>query len=415
MVERRRTLLGDVLAIVMAGGQGERLYPLTRDRGKPAVPFGGIYRVIDFTLSNCLNSGLRKIYVLTQYKSGSLERHVRIGWGPLFNHELDQWIQCVPPQLRVGERWYQGTADAVYQNVYLLEQDRPRYVVILSGDHIYKMDFARLIERHESAGAIATVAAVEVPIAEASAFGVLAVDEEGRITAFQEKPKDPSPIPGRPDRALVNMGVYVFDTDSLVRALSADARRESRHDFGHDILPSLVDTKKLFAYPFVDENKKETAYWRDIGTLDSYYEASMDLVSVEPVFNLYDKSWPIRTMVEQLPPAKTVFAQEEPGGRLGIVLDSLVSGGAIVSGGRVERSVLGPEVRVNSYAKVADCVLMDGVTVGRHARVTKAIVDKGVKIPANFVVGENAEDDKRRFTVTPAGVVVIPRGALLDE
>lgn len=414
MPERRRTLLGDTLAIVMAGGQGERLYPLTRDRGKPAVPFGGIYRVIDFTLSNCLNSGIRKIYVLTQYKSGSLERHVRIGWGPLFNHELDEWIQCVPPQLRVGERWYQGTADAVYQNVYLLEQDRPRYVVVLSGDHIYKMDFARLIARHEEQGAVATVAAVEVPIGEASAFGVLAVDEESRITAFQEKPALPSPIPGRADTALANMGIYVFETETLVRALAADARRDSRHDFGHDILPSLVATQKLFAFPFVDENRKQKAYWRDIGTLDSYYEASMDLVAVEPVFNLYDKHWPLRTMIQQLPPAKTVFAQEEPGGRLGIVLDSIVGGGVIVSGGRVERCVLGPEVRVNSYAKVMDSVLMDGVDVGRHARVKKAIVDKGVRIPANFIVGEDPEEDKRRFTVTPGGVVVIPREARLD-
>ncbi len=414
MVDRRRLLLGDTLAIVMAGGQGERLYPLTRDRGKPAVPFGGIYRVVDFTLSNCLNSGLRKIYVLTQYKSGSLERHVRIGWGPLFNHELEEWIQCVPPQLRVGERWYQGTADAVFQNVYLLEQERPRYVVVLSGDHIYKMDYARLIEYHESHGAIATGAAVEVPIGEASAFGVLAVDEEWRITEFQEKPALPSPIPGRPDTALANMGVYVFETETLVRTLAADARRETKHDFGHDILPSLVSTQKLFAYPFVDENKKQKAYWRDIGTLDSYYEASMDLVAVEPVFNLYDKVWPVRTMVQQLPPAKTVFAQEEPGGRLGIVLDSLISGGAIVSGGRVERSILGPEVRINSYAKVVECVLMDGVDVGRHARVRKAIVDKGVHIPANFVVGEDAEEDRRRFTVTPGGVVVIPREARLD-
>jgi glucose-1-phosphate adenylyltransferase len=295
-----------------------------------------------------------------------------------------------------------------------LEQERPRYVVVLSGDHIYKMDFARLIARHEARGAIATVAAVEVPIAEASAFGVLAVDEDWRITEFQEKPKSPSPIPGRPDTALVNMGVYVFDTESLVRSLTADARRESRHDFGHDILPSLVDTGKLDAYSFIDENKKGTAYWRDIGTLDSYYEASMDLVAVEPVFNLYDRNWPIRTMAQQLPPAKTVFAQEEPGGRLGIVLDSLISGGAIVSGGRVERSILGPAVRVNSYAKVLDSVLMDGVDVGRHARITKAIVDKDVRIPASFVVGEDPDEDKRRFTVTPNGVVVIPREARLD-
>ena len=411
----RRTILGDTLCLVMAGGQGERLYPLTRDRGKPAVPFGGIYRVIDFTLSNCLNSGMRKVYVLTQYKSGSLDRHVRIGWGPLFNHELDEWIQCVPPQLRVGQRWYQGTADAVYQNVYLLEQERPKYVMILSGDHVYKMDYARLIAYHEAHGAIATVAAVEVPIAEASAFGVLAVDEASRITAFQEKPAHPSPIPGRPDTALANMGVYVFDTETLVRALSADAKRDSKHDFGHDILPGLVDTKSLFAYPFVDENKKVKSYWRDIGTLDSYYEASMDLVAVEPLFNLYDQHWPIRTMAHQLPPAKTVFAQEEPGGRLGIVLDSMVSPGVIVSGGRVERSVLGPEVRVNSYAQVADSVLMDGVDIGRHARIKKAIVDKGVHIPARYVVGEDLETDKKRFTVTPGGVVVIPRETRLDE
>lgn len=410
----RRPVLDDVVAVVMAGGQGERLYPLTRDRGKPAVPFGGIYRIIDFTLSNCLNSGLRKIHVLTQYKSGSLERHVRIGWGAFFHHELDEWIQCVPPQLRTGQRWYQGTADAVYQNVYLLEQDRPRHVIVLSGDHVYKMDYGKMIEAHEATGAFATVGAVEVPVAEASAFGVLAVDAEGRITEFQEKPALPSPIPGRPDTALANMGVYVFETEALVRALTADARKETRHDFGHDILPSLVGAGRLHTYPFVDENKKDRAYWRDIGTLDSYFEASMDLVAVEPQFNLYDKAWPIRTMARPLPPAKTVFAQEEPGGRLGIVLDSMVSPGAIVSGGRVERSILGPEVRVNSYAKVTSSVLMDGVDVGRYARVHRAIVDKGVRIPPSFVVGENAEDDKARFTVTAGGVVVIPRDARLD-
>ncbi|HJQ97032.1 MAG TPA: glucose-1-phosphate adenylyltransferase [Candidatus Polarisedimenticolaceae bacterium] len=414
MTEGRRPVLDDVVAIVMAGGQGERLYPLTRDRGKPAVPFGGIYRVIDFTLSNCLNSGLRRIHVLTQYKSGSLERHVRIGWGPIFHHELDEWIQCVPPQLRVGQRWYQGTADAVYQNVYLLDQDRPRLVLVLSGDHVYKMDYAKMIEAHEASGALATVAAIEVPVGEASAFGVIAVDEAWRITAFQEKPKEPAPIPGRPDTALVNMGVYVFETQALVRALSADAKRETRHDFGHDILPSLVDSHRLFAYPFPDLNKKARPYWRDIGTLDSYFEASMDLVAVEPEFNLYDRGWPIRTMARPLPPAKTVFAQEEPGGRLGVVLDSIVAPGVIVSGGRVERSILGPEVRVNSYARVTESVLMDGVDIGRHAKVHRAIVDKGVRIPQSFVVGENEEDDRKRFTVTPGGVVVIPRGTLLD-
>lgn len=413
-MDRRKVILGDTLAIVLAGGQGERLYPLTRDRGKPAVPFGGVYRIVDFTLSNCLNSGLRKIYVLVQYKSGSLERHVNVGWAPIFSHEVDEWIHTVPPMLRVGQRWYQGTADAVFQNVYLLERERPRLVVVLSGDHVYKMDYRRLVDHHEARGAIATVGAVEVPIEEASAFGILEVDEEGRITAFREKPKDPKPVPGKPDRALANMGVYCFETEGLVRALAADARRDSRHDFGYDILPSLVPGGRVHAFPFVDENRKQTLYWRDIGTLDSYFAASLDLVAVDPVFNLYDAAWPIRTAPRQLPPAKTVFAQEEPGGRLGVALDSLISPGVIVSGGRVERSVLGPEVRVNSYARVSECVLMDGVDVGRRARVSRAIVDKGVHIPAGFVVGEDLEDDRRRFLVTDGGIVVIPRESRLE-
>ncbi len=410
----RKVILEDTLALVMAGGQGERLYPLTRDRGKPAVPFGGVYRIIDFTLSNCLNSGLRKIYVLTQYKSGSLERHLKRGWDPLFSPELGEWIYTVPPQLRIGQRWYLGTADAVYQNVYLLEQERPRLVVILSGDHVYKLDYRKLVEFHDDRGAAATVAVVEVPIERASAFGVVEVDDDSRIVGFQEKPHEPRPMPGKSDRALANMGVYCFRTEVLVRALSADARQETRHDFGHDILPALTASGEVYAFPFVDENRKETPYWRDIGTLDSYFEASMDLVAVDPVFNLYDASWPLRTLQPQLPPAKTVFAQEEPGGRLGIVLDSLISNGVIVSGGRVERSILSPLVRVNSFARVAECVLMDGVDVGRYARVRRAIVDKGVRIPASAVVGEDLEEDRKRFLVTEGGVIVIPRDTILD-
>lgn len=413
-MEQRKILFQDVLTLVLAGGQGERLYPLTRDRGKPAVPFGGVYRIIDFALSNCLNSGFRKVNVLVQYKSGSLQRHIFRGWSSLFSEELDEWIRTVPPQLRVGQRWYQGTADAVYQNIYLLEQEKPRFVIILSGDHVYKMDYRKLVEFHETSGAVVSVGAVQVPIADASSFGVLEVDEGSCITAFREKPKDPRPVPGRPDVALVNMGVYCFDTETLVRSVMADARQDTRHDFGYNILPSLVPGGRVFAYPFVDENKKEKLYWRDIGTLDSYYEASMDLVAVTPVFNLYDREWPIRSIPSQLPPAKTVFAQEEPGGRLGILLDSLASGGAIISGGRVERSILGPEVRINSYAKVADTVLMDGVDVGRHARVRKAIIDKGVRVPPEFVVGEDPEDDRKRFLVTEGGVVVIPRDTRLD-
>ncbi len=406
---RNTTILYDTLALILAGGQGERLYPLTRDRSKPAVPFGGMYRIVDFTLSNCVNSGLRRIYVLTQYKSGSLERHLQLGWAPLLAAELDEFLQCVPPQLRVGQRWYEGTADAVFHNLYLLERDRPQRVMVLSGDHVYKMDYQKMIAHHLERGAGATVAVVEVPLEQAHAFGVVEVDEAWRVLSFTEKPSVPRPIPGREDRALVNMGVYCFETAALAQALLDDAPLESRHDFGHDILPHLVSSGQLVAYPFVDENRKQVLYWRDIGTLDSYYEASMDLVAVDPVFNLYDAGWPLRTLPRQLAPAKTVFAQERPGGRLGIVLDSILCGGVIVSGGRVERSILGPEVRVNSWAVVTDSVLMDGVDVGRHARVRRAIVDKGVRIPPGTVIGEDLEQDRRRFTVTDSGLVVIPR------
>jgi len=413
---RRKLILGDVLALVLAGGQGERLAPLTRDRVKPAVPFGGHYRIIDFTLSNCVNSGLRKIYVLTQYKSASLERHIKMGWDPLFTPDLGEWIYTVPPQLRIGRRWYEGTADAVYQNFYLLQREEPRHVVILSGDHVYKMDYGKFVQAHEAAGAIATVGAVEVPIEEASNFGVLEVDEDLRITAFREKPKDPKPIPDKPDRVLANMGVYCFETAELLDVLRSDAGQDSMHDFGRNILPALVPSGQLYAYPFVDENRKETLYWRDVGTLDAYYDASMDLVSVDPLFNLYDEEWPIHTWHQRhLPPAKTVFAQEVPGGRLGTVLDSMLCAGVIVSGGRVERSILSPGVRVSSWARVSHSVLMDGVFVGRHARVSRAIVDKGVRIPEGFVVGEDLAEDARNFTVTPAGVTVISNGTKIES
>jgi glucose-1-phosphate adenylyltransferase len=410
---RRKVLLDDVIAVVLAGGQGERLYPLTRDRSKPAVPFGGHYRIIDFTLSNCLNSGLRKIYVLTQYKSFSLERHIKRGWDPLVSSNLGEYIFTVPPQLRVGQRWYQGTADAVYQNIYLLKRERPERVVVLSGDHVYKMDYSKFVEYHEQRDAVATVAAVEVPIESASSFGVIEVDRDWRITSFREKPLDPKPIPGKPDKVLANMGVYCFETQTLLSSLCDDAGlNESKHDFGHDVLPSLIAGGQIYVYPFVDENRNRSLYWRDIGTLDSYYAASMDLVSVAPEFNLYDEHWPVLTLRRQLAPAKTVFAQvERPKGRVGMVLDSIVCGGVIVSGGKVERSILSPEVRVNSFATVEKSVLMDGVDVGREARVSNAIVDKNVCIPPRFVIGEDPEEDRRRFKVTEGGVVVIPRNA----
>jgi glucose-1-phosphate adenylyltransferase len=406
----QKVIYEDTLVLVLAGGQGERLYPLTKDRSKPAVPFAGMYRIIDFTLSNCLNSGLRRIYVLTQYKSGSLERHIQLGWNSLFSVELGEWIYTVPPQLRIGQRWYEGTADAVYHNVYLIDQVRPRRVVVLSGDHVYKMDYQRLLDRHEAHGALVTVGAVEVPLEEARAFGVLQVDEEWRIRSFDEKPAHPAPIPGKPDRALVNMGVYCFETSALVDALTEDAAKKTQHDFGRNILPRLVGSGRLCALPFVDENRKEVMYWRDIGTLDSYHEASMDLVSLDPIFNLYDREWPLRTMPRQLPPAKTVWAEGE---RRGEILNSLVCSGVVVSGGTVQRSILSPEVRVNSWARVTESVLMDGVQVGRRARIHRTIIDKGVEVPAGFVVGENPEEDRKRFAVSDGGVVVIPRGMKL--
>jgi glucose-1-phosphate adenylyltransferase len=413
-VAGRRIIFEDTLAMVLAGGQGERLYPLTRDRSKPAVPFGGLYRIIDFTLSNCLNSGLRRIYVLTQYKSGSLERHIQLGWDSLFSVELGEWIYTVPPQLRIGQRWYEGTADAVFHNVYLLERERPARVMVLSGDHVYKMDYRRLIEYHLERGAVATVGAVEVPLADAHAFGVMQVDDAWRITSFTEKPTEPEPVPERANRALVNMGVYCFETEALIEAVTADgADPTSLHDFAHDVLPRLVGGGRVFGYPFVDENRGEQLYWRDIGTIDAYYAASMDLVAVDPVFNLYDREWPLRTMPRQLPPAKTVFAEDWPGGRAGVVLNSLLGGGVVVSGGHVERSILAPEVRVNSFAQVSDSVLLDGVQVGRYARIRRAIVDKRTVIPAGFTIGEDPAADRARFTVSEGGVVVIPQGALL--
>ncbi len=413
-LSRRYDISTDTLVVVLAGGQGERLSPLTTHRSKPAVPFGGLFRIIDFTLSNCLNSGLRRIYVLTQYKSGSVERHIQLGWDRLFSAELGEWVFSVPPQLHVGQRWYEGTADAVWQNLHLFRDERPRRVVVLSGDHVYKMDYGRLLEYHDTKGALATAGAVQVPVDQARAFGNLEVDAEYRIRAFIEKPEDPPSMPDKPGSALVNMGVYVFETETLVQALEEDAlRADSRHDFGHDILPRLAEQERVYAYPFIDENKKTQRYWRDIGTLDAYFEASMDLVAVNPVFNLYDQDWPVRTHARQFPPAKLVFAEDWDGGRYGVAVDSLLSDGVIVSGARVERSILSPGVRIHSYAKVADSILMDGVDVARRARVTRAIVDKEVRIGDGCVIGEDLEADRARFTVTDNGIVVIPKQAVV--
>ena len=406
------------LAMVMAGGVGNRLYPLTRDRVKPAVPFGGIYRLIDFSLSNCLNSNIRRICVLTQYKSLSLERHIRYGWSFL-PHTLEEYIQILPPQQRVGSSWYQGTADAVYQNVYSIDQASPDCVLILSGDHIYKMNYNRMIRAHIENKAAVTVGTAAVPLEQASAFGVMEVDKKGCIVSFEEKPDQPKPAPGRPGMALASMGIYVFETRLLKKVLKADNRNsKSSHDFGKDILPDLIRNVPVYNYRFVDENRKEVLYWRDVGTIDAYWEASMDLVAVDPIFNLYDRKWPINTYTEPAPPAKFVFADmkcDERGGRVGLALDSLISGGVILAGGQVIRSILSPYVRVDEEARVDESVLFNGVKVGAGSRLYRTIVDKDVTLPPGTVVGLDHEKDAKRFTVSPGGVVVISRRAKIRK
>ncbi|MBX7071940.1 MAG: glucose-1-phosphate adenylyltransferase [Pirellulales bacterium] len=402
----------DVLAVVLAGGKGSRLEPLTRDRAKPAVPFGGAYRIIDFTLSNCLNSGLRKMLLLTQYKAMSLDRHINIGWRKFLCRELGEFIDVVPPQQRIDENWYQGTADAVYQNIYSIEKERPEYVVVLAGDHIYKMDYHRLVEFHQEQGADMTVGALRVRTEEAAGqFGVMEVDRNYRIVGFEEKPHQPKSIPGDSQFALASMGIYVFGARFLFEQLCIDATRQgSAHDFGRNIVPSTIDTHRVFAFPFLDENRKGDAYWRDVGTLDAYYEANLDLISVDPQLNLYDQRWPIRTYMPNLPPPKTVFAEDSPKGRRGQALDSIVCLGSILSGGGVYRSIIGSNVRVNSYAQVEDSIVFDHVDIGRHAKIRRAIIDKGVHIPPGVEIGYDAELDRARgFVVSDNGVTVIAK------
>jgi len=388
--------------MVLAGGVGERLYPLTRERAKPAVYFGGPYRIIDFTLSNCLNSGLRKIFIALQYKSLSLTRHLRFGWSVVAD-ELGEFIEVLHPQKRVGEHWYQGTADAVYQNLYSIQREGPRQLIVLSGDHVYKMDYARMLRFHLDRGAAATIAVIEVPSEEAHRFGVMQVDGEDRVTGFLEKPKGLPPG----QQHLASMGIYIFDMNVLVPALEEDARNATSHDFGKDIIPALVSKAPVVAYRFYDENKKAAKYWRDIGTLDAYYEANMDLCRVNPEFNLYDPEWPVRTHQVQAPPAKFVFA--DAGRRVGEALDSLISSGCIISGSTIRGSVLCPNVRVHSFCLVEESILMPGVRVGRHARLRRAIVDRDVFIPRGAMIGYNEDEDRRRHTVTDSGIVVVTK------
>lgn len=408
--------MDNVLTVILAGGKGSRLEPLTRDRAKPAVPFGGVYRIIDFALSNCLNSGFRQIQLLTQYKAQSLDRHTNVGWQRYFCRELGEFIDVVPPQQRIDEQWYQGTADAVYQNIYAIEKHRPKYVVILAGDHIYKMNYASMLDFHIDNGADLTIGALKTSIEEAKAFGVMQIDRQQQVLGFEEKSPTPKTIPGDDEHCLASMGIYVFNASFLFEQLCQDAtNRKSAHDFGRNIIPSIIDTHRVYAFPFRDENRKQDAYWRDVGTLDAYYEANMDLVSVDPQLNIYDEAWPLRTYQPNVPPPKFVFGGESDPHRRGHAMDSIVCGGSIISGGEVEHSIIGPRVRVNSFSSVHDSILFEGVTVGRHSQIRRAIIDKGVNIPADTQIGFDLDHDRSRgFTITESGLVVIAKEDLIE-
>lgn len=402
----------NVLTLILAGGRGSRLEPLTTERAKPAVPFAGAYRIIDFTLSNCLNSGLRRMLVLTQYKAASLDRHINLGWRFL-SRELGEFIDVLPPQQRVGEHWYRGTADAVYQNIYTIEQCQPEHILILSGDHIYKMDYSDLIEDHVNSEADCTVACLPVDRETGRQFGVMGIDSNRWVQRFVEKPDDPFPLPDDPNRCLASMGIYVFRADFLLDELCRDATLpKSSHDFGKDVIPSIVETKRVRAYPFQDRNTGETAYWRDVGTIDSYYDANLDLVSVDPQLNMYDLSWPIRGYHPPLPPPKFVFADRESDPpRLGHALDSVVCAGTIISGGEVEGCLLASNVRVNSWAHVTDSIIFDSVDIGRRANIRRAIIDKYVQVPAGTKIGHDPEEDRARgLAVTDSGITIVPKG-----
>jgi glucose-1-phosphate adenylyltransferase len=406
------SILRDTVTMLLAGGQGERLHPLTLPRSKPSVPFGGKYRIIDFALSNCLNSGLRRIYVLTQYKSDSLNQHLYEAWS-IFNPELGEFIYSVPPQRKMNNDWYLGTANAIYQNMNLFSADkRAKWVLILSGDHIYKMDYLKMLQYHVDTKAMMSIACIDVPKDEASRFGIVGVNDKYQVQSFIEKPPSPPEIPNKPGHSFINMGIYVFNADILREILiEMEKKKIGNQDFGHDVIPYMVKNQmNVRAYSFQDENKKQKPYWKDIGTIESYFEASMDLISITPEFNMYDLSWPMRTYQYQFPPAKTVSHEGE---RVGRTLNSLICDGSIVSGGLVERSLLGPNVRVNSYTYITDSIIMNNCNVGRHARIRRAIIDKNVIIPEGYEIGFDLEGDKKKYTVTESGIVVIAKNQVL--
>ncbi|MDX8408942.1 MAG: glucose-1-phosphate adenylyltransferase [Mariprofundales bacterium] len=397
-------LTQNTVALVLAGGKGSRLKELTDWRAKPGVPFGGKFRIIDFPLSNCINSGIRKISVVTQYKSHSLQRHLQRGWSFL-SGQFGEFLEVLPAQQRMGEGWYEGTADAVYQNLDIIRHYEPDYVLILAGDHIYKMDYGKMIAAHVANGADVTVGCLAVPLEEAKAFGVMAVDENDRIVEFAEKPDDPKSMPGDDTQALASMGIYVFSTKYLRDCLVSDAADEdSKRDFGHNIIPGAIAKNNIFSFRFMNANTGATGYWRDVGTIDAYWDANMDLVHVTPELNMYDTEWPIWTHQEQLPPAKFTFDDDE---RRGMAVDSLISGGCLITGAIVRRSVLFSNVRVHSFAEVEDSVVLPDVEIHRNCRIKNCVIDKGTSIPEGTVIGENAEEDARRFRVSERGIVLV--------
>jgi len=404
--------------MILAGGQGERLYPLTRDRAKPAVPFGGRYRIIDFVINNFINSGFLKIKVLTQFKSNSLIEHITRTWRLV--HEIGQYVDVVPAQMRKGPFWFRGTADAVFQNLELIFDEQPEYVCVFGGDHIYKMDVNLMLQEHIANDSDLTIATIPVPVTDAHHFGIVEVDDDWRVTGFVEKPKSGAKtIPGQPDMVLASMGNYIFTAKVMTDVLQRNALRDSAHDFGKEIIPDMYPRMKVRAYDFAQnfipgEAENNRGYWRDVGTIDSYFAACLDLVSVTPAFNLYNNQWPIVSAPQNLPPAKFVFADSKSQ-RIGIATDSLVSDGVIISGGTLNRCVLHPRVRIHSYSDIDESILMDGVEVGRHCKIRRAIIDKGVKLPSGTTIGYDVEQDKQRFTVTETGIVVVPKGSEVRE
>ena len=397
-------LTRNTLALIMAGGRGERLKDLTKWRTKPAVPFGGKFRIIDFPLSNCINSGIRRIGVITQYKSHSLILHIQRGWGHL-RGEFGEFVELLPAQQRIEKSWYSGTADSIYQNLDIIRSHSPDHILILAGDHIYKMDYGAMLAKHVETNADVTIGCIEEPIEDASAFGVMSVEKDFRIHSFNEKPENPQPIPGKPDKALCSMGIYIFNTDLLFELLIRDAdTSSSSHDFGHDVIPYAIEKYHAYAYPFTDGINGSQAYWRDVGTIDAFWEANLELIGVTPELNLYDGEWPIWTIQEQLPPAKFIFDDDT---RRGMAIDSMVSGGCIISGALVRHSLLFSNVTVNDYSKIDSSVILPDVKIGKNCRVYHAVIDKGCIIPDGMVIGKDEEADKKRFVISPNGVVLV--------